>query len=319
MHVVHISPSALAGAPGMLSEALHDFGHVETSVHFRAGDYGSHRDIFSPESIPITASKDDRELFMLHFENADVVHVHNFIPKFVLAWMSQSRRQDKKYIYQVHSPRHERPIYDDLSEFQGIRFSHKLVVCHFHPRQYPDFLIVPNCLYRKAFTYRPTIALSDALTIQFSPSGKSISRWAAKSDETFTKVISVLQNDQRFLVKVFENVAPQNLAHRRSQADVTIDELVTGSYHLVSYEGLASGTVVLNNADSFSLSSFQIGFQSPPPPFVKCSPLELYDTVVDLKNDESRLVELRERSREFFDQWMTPDRIAKIYADIYGT
>lgn len=317
-HVVHISPSALAGAPGMLSEALNDFDHVDSSVHFRAGDYGNHRDIFSPESLPLSVSTGDRDLFMHHFENADVVHVHNFIPKFILNWMSQAKKRDVKYIYQVHSPRYERPIFDDLSDFHGIHFSHKLVICHFHPRHFPNFRIVPNCLYRKAFLKSPVISSNEVLTVQFSPSGRSNGRWASKSNPMFDQVIQLLKDNSDFSVDVFEGISPQNLAHRRSQADITIDELVTGSYHLVSYEGMAAGTIVLNNADSFSIGAFQIGFQSPPPPFIKCSPVGLYETLIEINRDRDRLLEHRKLSRKFFEDWMTPYKTSKIFASIYG-
>ncbi|MEL0439190.1 hypothetical protein [Phycobacter sp. K97] len=317
VHVLHISPSALAGAPGMLSEALSDFGHVESSVHFRAGDHGNQRDIFSPESIPVKDARADKALFMMHFKNADVVHVHNFIPNFVLKWMSEEKKRDCKYIFQVHSPRYERPVYDDLSDFHGIRFSEKLVISHFHPRHYPDFEIIPNCLYRKAFAKKPHVILSDALRIQFSPSGRSTGRWSAKSSQVFDQAIDFLKNDKRFEFAVFEGVSPQNLSHRRFLADVTIDELVTGSYHLVSYEGLAAGTVVLNNADTVSTDMFQIGFRSPPPPFLKCDPLGLHELLMELHRDREKLLELRTKSREFFDTWMSPDRISKMYADIY--
>lgn len=317
VNIIHISPSALAGAPGMLSEALSDFGHVQSSIHFRAGDHGTQRDIFSPESIPVKDIKADKALFMMHFEEAEVIHVHNFIPNFVLKWMSEARRRDRKYIFQVHSPRYERPVYDDLSDFHGVTFAAKLVISHFHPRHYPDFEVVPNCLYRKAFATSRCVSPSGPLRIQFSPSGRSTGRWAAKSSQVFEQTIDLLKNDTRFEFTVFEDVSPQNLSHRRSLADVTIDELVTGSYHLVSYEGLAAGTVVLNNADTVSTDMFQIGFRSPPPPFLRCDPLELHEILANLNRDRDELLKIKARSRDFFETWMSPDRTSKIYADIY--
>ena len=319
MRVVHISPSALAGAPGMLSDALKDFGFVVDSVHFRAGDYGPNRDIFSPDSIALSDTEIDRSLFLASYETADVVHVHNFVPKFVLSWMASVPSSDKKFIYQVHSPRYERPIYHDLSNCIGIEFDQKLVIPHFHPRQYPDFKIIPNCLYRKAFSSaKRSVERKSKLSVHFSPSTKSAARWASKTNVAFEQMIKLIKTDDRIEVSVFEGVSPQYLAARRLLADITIDELVTGSYHLVSYEGLAAGSVVFNNADQVTMDMFQIGFQSPKPPFVRCSPLKAVERILSFVECPDLLLEKKKKSHEFFWEWMNPKRISGFYFDVYS-
>jgi hypothetical protein len=319
MQVVHISPSALAGAPGMLSDALQAFGHVDTSVHFRAGDHGPDRQLMSPDSVPLNDNPADRDMFAARVEAADIVHVHNFVPDFVLGWLAELPKRDRKFIYQVHSPKYERPIFGDMSADHGLAFTAHLVVCHFHPRHFPDFRPIPNCLYRRAFRALPSRKPTgrDPVRVMYSPSTRSTDRWARKSDTAFEHAIKLIGRDGRFALRVLGNVPPQVLAERRLLSDVTIDEVVTGSFHLVSYEGLAAGTAVINGADVLSMAAFQIGFRSPPPPFLRCTPLTLQETLLALHADREYLAQRQEAARTFFDEWMNPRRISGMYANIY--
>jgi hypothetical protein len=318
MHVVHISGSALAGAPGMLSEALEAYGEVSSSMHFRGGDYGPERNLMSPNSVPVADNERDRELFLNFYRRADVVHVHNFIPMFIMRWMSSVGRSGKKLIYQVHSPRYERPLFDDLSVGHGFRFDDRLVICHFHPRQFSDFTIVPNCLYRRHYLETNKVTKpTGSLVIHYSPSTKARGRWTEKTSEAFSRVVDNINDEHMLHLDVFNGVAPQALALYRSWADVTIDEVVTGSFHLVSYEGMAAGTAVVNGADDFAMATFRMGFKSPPPPFVRVSTSNLLETLLRLARDRDELHDLKLRSRQFFDEWMNPARVSRIYSAIY--
>jgi len=317
--VIHISASALAGAPGMLSDALEAFGHAERSIHFRAGDYDLSRNITSPESIPLASKDRDRQFFEAVYADSDVVHIHNFAPQFLLNWIAELGFGSRKFVYQIHSPLLERPLFDALAEYHGIPFHHKLSIGHFHPRQNPSYEVVPNCLYRARYSRPLTLQLREGrLVVFYSPSTAIKGRWTEKSNDAFQNAIQEIKINGRIQLETFEKVSPQTIASYRSMADVTIDEVVTGSYHLVSYEGLAAGTAVVNGADAFSLATFSMAFKSPTPPFLVTSPGKLPALLHELSIDRSRLAEIKRTSRDFFDTWMNPDRVASIFGEIYA-
>ncbi len=319
MKIIHISPSALAGAPGMLSNALEDYSLCDQSIHFRAGDHGPDRNLVSPDTIPLFNRAEDRSLFSAVYEQCDIVHVHNYIPKFLLSWIAELGIGHRKFLYQVHSPVFERPIYDSLAEYHGISFDHKLVICHFHPRQHPDYEIVPNCLYRrrsnKPITYKPQV--SRTFRITYSPSTLNRGRWTEKTNEDFEASIRVLEQNSSLKILQYTGIAPQTLDAYRSFSDITIDEVVTGSFHLVSYEGLAAGTVVINGADDLSIAAFQMGFDAPIPPFVRCGPQELVEKISLLTRDRDALEEQKRESMIFFKKWMHPKSVAEKFVRIY--
>lgn len=320
MKIVHISPSVLAGAPGMLADAQRDLlGHH--SVHFRVGDEGPHRDLMSPNSIQLTNNAIDREAFLLQLSDADVIHVHNFLPPLLLRWAaSVPAIYDRTWVYQVHSPTHERPLFADLSADHGVRWHAKLAVCHAHPRMFPDFRPIPNVLYRPFISPELHAAPSpgDPLRVVHSPSTHSQGRWSAKSDPLFELELARLNADPRVTVETLEGVSPRKVAMTRQVSQVSIDEVITGGFHLVSYEGLAAGNVVINGADALSHAAFAMGFRTAePPPWIVTDSAGVHSEIVSLINEPARLAELMAAGHDYFWRVMAPARVVPFYDEIY--
>ncbi|HAM45868.1 MAG TPA: hypothetical protein DCM67_12725 [Propionibacteriaceae bacterium] len=321
MKIVHISPSVLAGAPGMLADAQRELlGHH--SVHFRVGDPGPHRDLMSPNSIQITNNAIDREAFLVHLADAEVIHVHNFVPPLLLRWAASIPAiYDRTWIYQVHSPTHERPLFGDLSADHGVRWHAKLAVCHAHPRMFPDFRPIPNVLYRPFISQNVHAAPSPAgpLRVVHSPSTHSQGRWSAKSDPLFELEMDRLKADPRVTVETLEGVSPRKVAMTRHVSQVSIDEVITGGFHLVSYEGLAAGNVVINGADALSHAAFALGFRTTePPPWIVTDSAGVHQEIVHLINDPGRLAELMAAGHDYFWRVMAPARVVPFYDEIYA-
>jgi hypothetical protein len=155
--------------------------------------------------------------------------------------------------------------------------------------------------------------------LMFSPSHRTGGRWNSKSSPATDASIAALQRIGTVDVELIESLAPDELLRLRQIAAFSIDEVVTGSYHQVSLEALAAGSVPINNADAFSMACFRVAYQtSEPPPFMITGADGLVEEVRRACADPDELWNRRLQCREYFERYMTPDRIAQRYADVYG-
>ena len=321
--IVHLTNSTVAGAAAMLSNAQRAMEH--DSICLQLGDIKPARLQFSPDVLPLDLARDLAvDLVRDILSRAKVVHVHNWLPPsietVVLECLSISHAQ---LIWHMHQGQFEHPVY--RAEAPDMNWDKKLVVAHAFARTFDDFLAVPNCLYRPTVTAAGTLKPVDAapidampLRVIYSPSSRSGSRWGAKRDAGFDSVIDLVKRSQFMTLIEAEDVNPLELLLLRTQFDVTIDELVTGGFHLVSYEGLFAGNVVINNADMLSLDIFCAALDAPePPPFQTTSSTGLFDVLYELNQDRTRLQEQKRAGREYFLKYMHPERIVSIFDEIY--
>lgn len=318
MNILHLTNTTLAGAPGMLSQAINHFS-PHSSFVAQFNDKGSERAIFHPETLYIDFSDWAQSWMRAAITNADVIHIHNIIPTHILALMAEMDLRGKKLIYQVHSPLFEPPNLGEISQDMGLAFDAKLVIGHFHPRQFEDFQIVPNCLFRRNMFRSFSTPERDKIRILFSPSSKARMRWNAKTTPAIEQALASLSLDPNLEIESFTKLAPEMLIMHRMGSDISIDEVVTGSYHLVSYEGLACGNAVINGCDDLSRFCFQAAFRTnETPPFVTTNERDFLRTIIDLTSDRAALEILKARGKEFFWDIMSPERVVPIYLEIYA-
>jgi len=136
MRVVHLAPTVLAGAPGNLSDALNRYTSVASTL-IQTGDYAApERSYMAPSAIRFSSSRAKigvRELCRDLIAEADIIHIHNTVShEFYPFLFSVPTRA--RYVYHVHSPMFERPLFVDHSALLEIPIARKFVVGHFHPR-----------------------------------------------------------------------------------------------------------------------------------------------------------------------------------------
>lgn len=318
MRILHLTNTTLAGAPGMLSQAINTYSK-HSSIVAQFNDKSPARAVFQPETLYVDQSDWCKSWLQNAIAQSDVIHVHNIVPTYVQSILAESDLSKKKLIYQVHSPLYEPPNFGDVSEDLGLPFDAKLVIGHFHPRQFPDFQIVPNCLFRRNMFNHFAGPQNKKIRVLFSPSSKARMRWNAKTTPLVTQALAAVDQDPTVEVASFTDLAPEMLIMHRQGADISIDEVLTGSYHLVSYEGLACGNAVINGCDALSIFAFQAAFRTEDtPPFVVANEHNLLRTVMDLTSDRASLEELKTQGREFFWDVMAPERVVPIFLDIYS-
>lgn len=318
MNILHLTNTTLAGAPGMLAQATsHYTGHKTAVIQFN--DRGPERYVFHPNVLYHEPGEWSETLLESHIAQADVIHIHNLIPVGVLAKIATHDLRDKKLFYQVHSPLYEPPNFGDLSDDHGLDFDAKLVIGHFHPRQFPDYKIIPNCLFRSNMFSAFKPVQRDKVRIIVSPSTQSSRRWSAKVSPKVDAHLAALTAIPELEIASYSKMPPEMLMLHRRNSDISIDEVLTGSYHLVSYEGMACGNVVVNGCDALAKFAFQAAFRTDElPPFAISSQHDLSTTIRDLAQDRAELEKLKTQSYDFFWDVMSPERVVQIFLDIYG-
>lgn len=317
--VVHFSPTPLVGAPSKIVQTLNNVGcDAKWIIKQDYPNKGPLFKKFSANAFNLSEISDLEKLFIEEFiKDADVIHIHNDITQELSEWFF-SLNPEAKYIYQVHSPLHEGPLYVDRSDNINLPICSKLVVAQYQPRHYQNFRIVPNLVLDK-----PSINLrkkGEKLRVIFSPTHSRKGRWNSKYSEKLIKVLKSY-NDVNLidLVSIEQPINPSLLMELRKSCHVSIDEIITGAYHQVSLEGLCAGNVVLNFADFFSCSMLKnIAHSNELPPFLKVNEDNIESVILKLIMDNDYCNDLQVKSHNYFKKYLTAENMIKHFLKVYN-
>ncbi|MFK7963037.1 MAG: hypothetical protein AB8C46_03625 [Burkholderiaceae bacterium] len=318
-NVVHIAPAPLVGAPAKIVRALKQKGFNATSICVK--DYpnkGPLNKKFVDESIVLAdADSAGIELIGETLEQADIVHVHNDLPANQAAWLKRCTKPDTCFVYQVHSPLREGPLYSERADSIGLPFQAHLVVGQYQPRHYQSYLPVPN-LVLDAGTLRER-RVGDKLRVMFSPTHSRGGRWNGKASEVLERTLLALKDLGKIeLIRPEAPLSPALLMGLRRASHVTIDEIVTGAFHQVSIEGLCAGNVVINRADFFSKSMMAQTCQADElPPFKQANESDILEVLLELADDPVLTAELQQESARYFSQYLQAENLIDRFIDIY--
>jgi glycosyltransferase involved in cell wall biosynthesis len=314
--VVHVSATPLVAAPAKIAAAYSRIG--APALALAHGDYpGALADLFSHGYVfwkDSTAVQ--RSAALARLARADVVHVHNDLPPEFAETVLRASEQ-ATFVYHVHSPQREGPLYVDRSETLGFPFAAKLVVGQVWPRLWPDHRPVPNIV-----DAAPSVSerrRGERLRVLYSPSHSRDGRWGGKRSDALDDALAGLARAGLIEAVIPEKpMAPHLLLELRRHCHVTVDEIVTGGHHQVSLEGLCCGNAVVTGADFFSkaMACAATG-AAEPPPFVHADPSTVADVLAELARDPERTAVLQRQSYEYFRRWLSPDQLATRYLDVY--
>jgi hypothetical protein len=304
----------------MLAAAQRELAGHE-AVHLRCGDYGPARDAMSPHSVPISADRNGLEVFKAAVRRAEVLHVHGTLPLFALEWLAESGlARSRPAIYHAHSFPGEPPLFGDVSEDLGLDWAAKVAVAQAHPRLYPGFRLMPNCLFRRTLRAgaQPWRHPGSPAMVLFSPSTPAGGRWGRKSSNASARAWRKLGRLPGVQTVTVHGWAPERLLALRSTAEFGLDEIVTGGFHLVSYETMACGGVAVNAADGEAIACLSLGARADEPaPFLHATPATLSAAIGGLVRDPGRLAAWRRASHAYFWRWLAPGRVVGLWDALY--
>lgn len=314
MNIVHISPTPLVASPGKIANAQRLVGH--NSVCMILNDYPEKGPLFKKFIDDSIIFNNETRDFLIHsISLADIIHVHNNCPKNIVQLILDINK-NALFVYQIHSPMREGPVYIDRTKTIGLPFEKFLVVGQHWAKLYPKYIPVPNII-----NFSPSLNLrrnDEKLRVAFSPTHKHQGRWTSKNSELLNKTLDALVNlDVIKLIKPNAPVAPNVLMYMRRSAHLTIDEIATGGYHQVSIEGMCAGNVVINGADFFAKKAYSKFSDGELPPFVFASDFNIKDILWNFVNDVSITNEYQKKSYNFFQSYLSPERLVNFFDKAY--
>ena len=315
LRIVHITPTPLVGAPGKIAWAQRMKGHEALAVAL--SDY--------PKGGPLEKKFLDRTVLLDDFtrhhiedciRQADIIHLHNFLPGDRIRWL-QELNQAAAYVYQAHSPKREGPLYVDRSEENSqFEFKLKLVVGQHWGRFYTSHLPVPNLILSP-----PSVRLrkrKEKLRVMFSPTHKHAGRWTSKHSPALEEALSALETINKIEVIALKNpVSPEALIEVRRSCHVSIDEIATGGFHMVSLEAMCVGNIAVNRADYFAKATFAGFCDGEMPPFLYANDACIAEILLRLADDWEETVTRQQASYDYFRRYCDPLRLVEVFDAAY--
>lgn len=319
MNIVHLSTTPLAGSPYNISTAL-DTYTKHNSRHICVYPYAYNKRTFLSDLI----WESDKELSMSVLKKADIVHCHHVFhtEHSPFGNLREICKKDTIFLRQFHSaptgiPNHLLNIIDEdpLPSFVNAQHSE---------RYFPKSRIVPNIVLIDKSDFKRTTPIIKHF-ISYSPSVKRSAwfsanpdqRWNTKGYPETVSLLKTLSNKLNFSFDIVYNVPWQECIERKSRTAVTIDEVVTGSYHLSSLEGLALGKPTLAFLDERTQNVLKQVTGANWLPWVNLYLDELEVFIEHFFCDEKLIQQIGERSKKWIKKYWHPKKMIKHYVDGY--
>ena len=316
MNILHLSDTPLSGAPLRLSNLLFDHG----GVHSRHVVW-SHKSVQWGKDFPfdILASemKDQPErLRWLIFEWADVLHFHNRWRRQEIFKLIGEEPPKKPSVIQIHSPRLSENFSDEVGS--GIPLA---IVAQYHPRQWPELrYIVPNVVDINDRVHKRDMPELYNLppTVSYAPSNTHGKGWDDKGFFKTAKILDKMQNSGRIVRDFIIHSSFADTMTRKRMADIGIDEVITGSYHLSTLEYLSLGIPCFANTDEKTEKVVKDLTGCRTLPFLKADLNTLENAITKIARKRS-WQDLGMEARTWMETYWNPQVLCSHYLKMYNS
>jgi len=323
LKIVHIAKTNCAGALWN----LHNLINAHTSHKSRvitASRITNGRTY--PQDVCLSDTEAVKELILW----ADIIHFHNWIDKFSPEMhLFRHLLKNKPAVLQYHSGP------DVLQkQFPGRCIITRkdittLVIAQKQARFYPNAKIVPNAIDISTYQLRARPAIkrinSRRITVLYTPTDKkdySIyeTTCSGKGYTETVRILKKLHNKGIIHAEIHSGVSFDTIMKLRNEADVVIDECVTGGYHLTSLESLSQGlaTIAYLDPETETLLSSITQSTIEDLPWVNTHLNQLENRLIELALDRSLLSTIKRKSRKWMETHWTAKKVVTAYCDIYS-
>jgi len=315
MNILHISQTPLVAAPSKVNQAINQYTSYKSECLILEDYNGNKKNKFINNAILYTDTSKKKIIDLIN--QTDIIHIHNNINKdFIALLIKHTKNKDIKFIYQTHSYPKEGPLFFDRSLAMPFRFSKKLAVAQYQPRFHLDFVMVPNIILQKP-SFKPNY--DKKIKIIYSPAQKnSGGRWSTKYSKELNDTLDYFKNSKEVDIVDISGIHPNELYQIRLNTDITIDEISTGGFHQVSFEGLCAGNIVINGADFISREIMKsISKNKEYAPFVYARNRTIKEVLLKLIENREKLNQIKKESYNYFIENLQPEFLVKRYIEVY--
>ncbi len=302
--VLHLCPTALAGAPVHLSRILNKYTLCTSQTmlrsNFKARELKNLRwdfDIVGPTRSRLREA----------IESADLIQYHRTV--------YPGGIEDKPSVILFHSPQ---PNYKPGKTLEWLN-GRKMAVAQYQPLIYSDARVVPNLIDIWAPQHQPAEKAADRVKIFYSWASEKKGGWRDKGSERTLDILRRIQAayGKRVEVKVLKNVPYRECLAEKQTAHICIDECVTGSYHLQSLEGCSVGALTINNLSPAIHGFIQQVTGQKTHPFKQTDLEGLFDVLSHYIENPGELEQKGKLAREWMERHWDPKVLVQPYLHGY--
>ena len=324
MYVLHLSKTTLAGVPRRIASLINKYSDIKARS---ATAIRTH--IKFPEDIiiPYTQVEDClpnieyTEELDAEIKKADIIHIHN-LPPFAPKSPGWGAIKSKPIIQQFHSP----PAWCEsfYKQVKGkVKVSKHLVIAQYqavHLKIPVELVVVRNVIDINDDLLKPIIEKHKIPIVTYCPSNqrsKDKVAWAYKSGREVKPVMQQLSKRGKCRYIFISGVPFEQCLSRRQNANIHIDEVSSGSYHLASLEALSQGTLPVANIATWMEKLIKEVTGCTVIPWQKATESTIKGVMVKLVSDQDRLLPRQKACREWMENYWNPQLVLNDYLSVY--
>lgn len=309
MNILHVSDNTHSGSPIRIVDLFNKYTE-HRAKHLVWEPITGYRKF----KVDMVSSSMPQDEIMSWFRWADFICYHNkYKSQSIFKKVAFSGIPERPAIIQIHSPREK--IDSEVLD-SGLPLA---IVAQYHVRQWPEANhIVPNVVdifdpaYQRAAA-PPTTRLP---VVSYAPSNWNAKGW---DDKGYGVVAPLLKRLKLEGIIDFQPIVmqPHNKAMaEKKKADIGIDEIATGSYHLSSLEYLSLGIPCFANLDNQTEAVVKNLTGASFLPWVKADKSNFRSRLLEILPYSARS-ELGRLSRQWMEQFWNPEVLVSHYMKAY--
>jgi hypothetical protein len=324
--VVHVSANPVEGEPARIMQLFGAKADVR-SYWFYFRDHFSERTKVFSSSGQLVRIKDEPTLppFQAALAQADIVHIHDFVPRVFAFMIKEYAPATCKLVYQVYSPLRHDPLFIAMKDALGLPVDAYAVTASHQARHYPEALLLPMLPERHAVSspmWDPAKPLRLWVPTTSRKPVETTQRWLLNlySPETHEQLHD-LEAQGKIQCVFPERRSP--LAERaflQSTCHAMLDDLGTGGLSRHALEGLLQGQLVFTGADAFTTLAVRQSWGIPasvPVPWVTISNQGLAQSLKDYLEHPQKLDAQRQATQSFANAHLTVDQAGQPFLQLY--
>lgn len=315
MKVLHLSDTPLSGAPIRIVELLNNHSQGKVQARHICWDLSTSSQPWRRYRTDMLGSEMQHDQLMHWLEWADVYHFHNrWARQKIFARLGLDRPKYKKSVIQIHSPRESESFAQELESKIPLA-----IVGQYHPRQWLNELtyIVPNVVDITHPEFKRNVPpLRPAPVISYAPSSTAGKGWDDKSYGDVAPLLKRMHLAQEIYFQLIIKQPYEKVVEMKRNADIGIDEISTGSYHLSSLEYLALGIPCFANVDKLTADIVKKMTGSTTLPWIVANKNTFKNMLLKLIKDQS-WQDLGAQSRQWMELFWNPESLVEQYVEMY--
>jgi hypothetical protein len=309
-NVLHLSDTTLSGSPIRIMKLTNKY-----SKNYKARHCVWNPVIFKRvfELDVVGKESNEHELRAL-LDWADIIHYHNRWKRQEIFKFLSILPPNKPSVIQIHSPKDWENFSEEIES--GLPIA---VIAQFHVRQWNNLsYIVPNCVDIFESTYMPmeNKPIRNTPIVSYAPSSTNGHGWNSKGYEVISRDLKRMKLANRIIYQLIIE-KPHNIAMELKRgADIGIDEIVTGSYHMSSLEYMAMGIPCFSYLDSLTAKVVKDLTGAEELPFINAGRDKFLPVLQSIITDKS-YIELGKSTRLFMEKYWNPQALLSHYEEMY--